>query len=197
MQKNDHKLEIDTWKKLGVQEIQKEQHWGQHSKGKELNLKDILYWKRYEKIQKKYFPKLSANKSAIRKQGNKIEHASRRNAERLLMAHGYLPSDEHWVLLPYRQKTHQYTEILSWESMRQYFNLHWMQLGCRWGEVAAASLTHHSSNGDSEVSSQLFQRHGVSPFCLPFQVVLVNLWQPAMVAHACVATAATEITLKI
>lgn len=45
--------------KQSVQEIQKEQHWGQCDKGKELRLKDALYWEKYEEIQEKYFHELS------------------------------------------------------------------------------------------------------------------------------------------
>jgi len=45
--------------KQSVQEIQKEQRWGQRDKGKELKLKDTLYWEKYEEIQEKYFHKLS------------------------------------------------------------------------------------------------------------------------------------------
>lgn len=65
-----------------MQEIQKEQRWGQRDKGKELKLKDTLYWEKYEEIQEKYFQRYLAKKSSIRKQGNYVEHASGRNAGR-------------------------------------------------------------------------------------------------------------------
>lgn len=65
-----------------MQEIQKEQRWGQCDKGKELKFKDTLYWEKYEEIQEKYFQRYLAKKSSIRKQGNNSEHASGRNAGR-------------------------------------------------------------------------------------------------------------------
>lgn len=45
--------------KQNVQEIQKEQWWGQRDRGKELKLKDTLYWEKSEEIQEKYFHKFS------------------------------------------------------------------------------------------------------------------------------------------
>lgn len=41
-----------------MQEIQKERCLGQRDKGKELKLKDTVYWEKYEETQEKYFHKL-------------------------------------------------------------------------------------------------------------------------------------------
>lgn len=57
--KESSQTETRNLEKQSMQEIQKEQSWGQRDRGKEL--KDTLYWEKSEEIQEKYFHKFSGN----------------------------------------------------------------------------------------------------------------------------------------
>lgn len=57
--KESSQTENRNLEKQSMQEIQKERHWGQRDRGKELKLKDTLYWEKSEEIQEKYFHKFS------------------------------------------------------------------------------------------------------------------------------------------
>lgn len=51
--KESSQTENRNLEKQSVQEIQKEWHWSQCDRGKELKLKDTLYWEKSEEIQEK------------------------------------------------------------------------------------------------------------------------------------------------